>query len=194
MPKIELRWKTSIVHYLMCAGCRHDEGDGEGMRGLLYKVGHLIDRAEHETDSAKKEHAQGLADLLTPVCKAFCSDKGFEVVTLAMQVYGGYGYIAEYPIEQMLRDVKISSIYEGTNGIQALDLIGRKMAMKNGEVFRGFYDELQAFVSVCGASHPAGGIRFFQTGARTRGAGGDEAFEIAGGDREYPSRRCPSFR
>lgn len=122
----------------------------EGMRALLYKTALWIDYARHEKDADKKEHDQGFAyqgfaELLTPVCKAFCSDTGFKITELAMQTYGGYGYIAEYPIEQIMRDVKISSIYEGTNGVQALDLLGRKMAKNGGEYFRNFYEHLDKF-------------------------------------------------
>jgi alkylation response protein AidB-like acyl-CoA dehydrogenase len=140
--------KTTIVHYPdVRRMLSTTKAYVEGMRALLYKVGLYIDLAKQETDAAQKEHYQGLADLLTPVCKAFCSDKGFEVTTHAMQAYGGYGYISEYPIEQMLRDVKISSIYEGSNGIQALDLIGRKMTLKGGELFKNFYDLLNTFAN-----------------------------------------------
>jgi hypothetical protein len=71
---------------------------------------------------------------MTPVVKAYCSERGFEVCVQAMQVFGGYGYTREYPVEQILRDCKIASIYEGTDGIQAMDLIGRKLGMQNGAV------------------------------------------------------------
>jgi hypothetical protein len=71
---------------------------------------------------------------------------GFKVTETAMQVYGGYGYIAEYPVEQFLRDVKIASIYEGTNGIQALDLVGRKLGMGKGMVFMGFLGQVSEFI------------------------------------------------
>ena len=118
----------------------------EGMRGLLYYTAKQIDVAHHEKDDAdKKKRAQNRADLLTPICKAYCSDMGFKVTEIAMQVYGGYGYCSEYPVEQYMRDVKISSIYEGTNGVQALDLVGRKLALNHGELFREFYEDLSAF-------------------------------------------------
>lgn len=117
----------------------------EGMRAMLYKTAVAADVANHSTDEAKKEKAQNRLDLMTPICKAYCSDFGFKVTEIAMQVYGGYGYISEYPVEQYMRDVKISSIYEGTNGIQALDLLGRKLAQKNGQLFRDFYEELTQF-------------------------------------------------
>ncbi|HCU23934.1 MAG TPA: acyl-CoA dehydrogenase, partial [Deltaproteobacteria bacterium] len=90
----------------------------EGMRALLLYSAYLDDQAEVEKDPVLKEKYEGRLSLLTPVCKAYCSDLGFRVTELAIQVYGGYGYISEYPVEQYMRDVKISSIYEGTNGIQ----------------------------------------------------------------------------
>lgn len=117
----------------------------EGIRGLLYKTAIQIDQAHHSNDAALKETLMDRVELMTPICKAFGSDMGFKVTEIAMQVYGGYGYISEYPIEQYMRDVKISSIYEGTNGIQALDLLGRKLPLKGGQAFRAFYEELTGF-------------------------------------------------
>ncbi len=131
----------------------------EGLRALIYQVGYYIDLEKHETDPEKKEYYQGFVELLTPICKSFASDKGFDVAVQAMQVYGGYGYISEYPIEQMVRDAKISSIYEGTNGIQAMDLLGRKLTMKGGQLFRNFYEKLDQF-SQSHASNPAFGKEF----------------------------------
>lgn len=119
----------------------------EGLRSLLYHTGFYIDMGKHHEDKEKREYYEGFADLLTPICKAFGSDMGFKVTELAMQTYGGYGYISEYPVEQYMRDVKISSIYEGTNGIQALDLLGRKLAMKGGQVLQQFYSLLDEFVT-----------------------------------------------
>src|SRR4030043_396475 len=74
-------------------------------------------------DKAKKDHYMALVDFMTPIIKAYCSDMGFRVCETAMQCYGGYGFCRDYPIEQYLRDTKILSLYEGTNGIQALDLM-----------------------------------------------------------------------
>ena len=91
---------------------------------------------------------QGLADFFIPVLKSYCSDRGFEVCVQAMQVYGGYGYTKEYPVEQYARDAKITSIYEGTNGIQAMDFLGRKMAMNNGKVFMDALAEIQKTVAM----------------------------------------------
>jgi Acyl-CoA dehydrogenases len=126
----------------------------EGMRALLLYSAYLDDRSMVEKDEATREKYEGRLSLLTPVCKAYCTDNGFRVTELAMQTYGGYGYISEYPIEQYMRDVKISSIYEGTNGIQALDLIGRKLGQKNGQYFRELYEEINGFLSRH-VSHPA---------------------------------------
>jgi hypothetical protein len=78
---------------------------------------------------------------MTPIVKAHCSDVGFEVCNTAMQVFGGYGYTGEYPVEQNVRDSKITSIYEGTNGIQAMDLVGRKMRKGNGALFMTWLNE-----------------------------------------------------
>ena len=80
--------------------------------------------------------------MLTPICKAYCSDNAFKVADLAMQTHGGYGYCQEYPVEQYARDIKITSIYEGTNGVQAMDLLGRKLPMKGGQVMMGFVAEI----------------------------------------------------
>jgi len=115
----------------------------EGMRGLLYKVALIADVAKNETDPITKERAQNRIDLLTPICKAYCSDFGFRITEIVLQIFGGYGYTSEYPAEQYLRDVKISSIYEGTNGIQALDLVGRKLTKNGGQLFREFYEDVE---------------------------------------------------
>ena len=104
----------------------------EGMRALVLLVIYCMDVIEASIDEAEKTKWQYIVEVLTPVCKAYCTDKGFEVCTRAIQVHGGYGYCTEYKVEQFARDCKITSIYEGTNGIQALDLFGRKIRMKNG--------------------------------------------------------------
>ncbi|HSB35757.1 MAG TPA: acyl-CoA dehydrogenase, partial [Thermoanaerobaculia bacterium] len=88
----------------------------------------------------------GLVQLLTPICKAYGTDMAFRVTEEAMQVHGGYGYCQEYPVEQLCRDVKITAIYEGTNGIQALDLVGRKLTMNGGALFKEYAASLEAFL------------------------------------------------
>jgi hypothetical protein len=101
------------------------------MRALVMFTAYCEDMA-HVTEGMEHDKWDGFVQILTPICKAYCSDMGFRVTEWALQVYGGYGYISEYPAEQYLRDCKIASIYEGTNGIQAMDLVGGKMAAKNG--------------------------------------------------------------
>ncbi len=110
----------------------------EGIRALHYEASLFEDLAHHHPDAKVKEHAKDMIDFLTPICKSYGSDRGFDICNTAMMVYGGYGYCAEYPAEQYLRDVKISAIYEGTNGVQALDLLGRKLRIKDGGLFKSF--------------------------------------------------------
>ena len=119
----------------------------EGMRSLIYYAGSLLDLQACTDDQEEKEHCQNLIDLLTPVIKSYCSDRGFDICVEAVQVFGGYGYTKDYPVEQLLRDCKIASIYEGTNGIQAMDLLGRKLGMKEGLVFMNFLQEIQNIVA-----------------------------------------------
>jgi alkylation response protein AidB-like acyl-CoA dehydrogenase len=119
---------------------------GEATRALLYNAAALADLAHHSEDDTARQEAQDLLDLLTPICKAFATDVGFEMTELAMQVFGGYGYISEYGVEQCMRDVKIASIYEGTNGIQALDLLGRKMRLNNGALFLTWLQNTNEFL------------------------------------------------
>jgi len=114
-----------------------------GMRSFIYYVGRCFDIAETSADPVERERYEGLIEVLTPVVKAYCSDRAFDVCTQAVQVYGGYGYTGEYPVEQYLRDCKITSIYEGTNGIQAMDLLGRKMGMQKGLYFMTLLEEMQ---------------------------------------------------
>jgi hypothetical protein len=110
----------------------------EGMRALAYWVGILIDTEERHPDTAKREEAADLVALMTPVIKAFCTDVGFEITNLALQCFGGHGYIREYGMEQFVRDARIAQIYEGTNGVQAMDLLGRKVPDGNGRMVRRF--------------------------------------------------------
>jgi hypothetical protein len=120
----------------------------EGMRTFVFYLSFLFDKAEVSTDEVEKKHAKSQVELLTPIVKAYCTDMGFKVCVDAMQVYGGYGYTREYPIEQLVRDCKIASIYEGTNGIQAMDLLARKMSMEKGMVFMTFLQDIQKTIAV----------------------------------------------
>ncbi|MBI1754232.1 MAG: acyl-CoA dehydrogenase [Acidobacteria bacterium] len=103
----------------------------QAMRALVSYTAWCMDMA-HVSGGEEQDRWQGLVELFTPISKAWCSDWGFRVTEWALQTYGGYGYTMDYPAEQYLRDCKIASIYEGTNGIQALDLVGRKFKMREG--------------------------------------------------------------
>ncbi len=104
----------------------------EAMRSLVFTTALRTDLATRHPDSATREQNHDLVELMTPIVKAHLSDLGFECTRLAIQTFGGYGYIGEYPVEQHMRDVKIASLYEGTNGIQAMDLLGRKLTRGGG--------------------------------------------------------------
>jgi hypothetical protein len=100
----------------------------EGMRMLIYYLGYNLNM-EHLLEGDAAKEALGLVEILIPICKAGCTDMSLLVTSEAMQVYGGYGYIADYPVEQFMRDSKITALYEGTNGIQSMDLTMRKILM-----------------------------------------------------------------
>jgi hypothetical protein len=104
----------------------------EGMRMLAYNISLCMD-ISHIEEGEKAKEAESLIDLLTPVIKAGISDMSWHITSEAIQVYGGYGYVSEYPVEQFARDTKIFSIYEGTNGIQAMDLLFRKILMNKDQ-------------------------------------------------------------
>ncbi|MEW3900289.1 acyl-CoA dehydrogenase C-terminal domain-containing protein [Pseudomonas aeruginosa] len=110
----------------------------EGNRALAYFTAQLLDTEHLSQDAAERERAADLLAFLTPICKAFMTETGQEVTNLGMQVYGGHGYIREWGMEQLVRDCRIAQIYEGTNGIQALDLLGRKVLGSQGKLLRGF--------------------------------------------------------
>ncbi|MBC58559.1 MAG: acyl-CoA dehydrogenase [Confluentimicrobium sp.] len=114
----------------------------EGARALTLWGAHLIDRTHRMGDTK----AEGLISLLTPVIKGFQTDKGFEMAVAAQQVFGGHGYIEETGMSQFARDARIAMIYEGANGIQALDLVGRKLAQDGGAHLMAFFDMVKAFI------------------------------------------------
>ncbi len=117
----------------------------QAMRALVSYTAWCMDMA-HVSSGDDKNRWQGLVELFTPICKAWCSDWGFRVTEWALQTYGGYGYTMDYPAEQYLRDCKIASIYEGTNGIQALDLVGRKFRMQDGRPMQDLLQLISATV------------------------------------------------
>lgn len=110
----------------------------EGLRALCLWGAFQADMAHHAPTEEERQMADDLLSLLTPVIKGYGTDKGYDVATNAQQVYGGHGYIAEWGMEQYVRDARIAMIYEGTNGIQALDLVGRKLAQNGGRGLQAF--------------------------------------------------------
>jgi len=120
----------------------------EGSRAFSTYVAKYLDIAKFTENEAEKEHADAMVALLTPVAKAFLTDRGLESTVHGQQVFGGHGYIREWGQEQLVRDVRIAQIYEGANGIQALDLMGRKVAANGGKFFELFANDVAEFIEV----------------------------------------------
>ncbi|MGQ4275465.1 acyl-CoA dehydrogenase C-terminal domain-containing protein [Pseudidiomarina sp. E22-M8] len=118
----------------------------EGGRAFSTYVGQQLDTAKYSDDAAEKARADALVALLTPIAKAFITDTGFETTVIGQQVLGGHGYVREWGQEQLVRDCRIAQIYEGTNGIQALDLLGRKVAGSRGELIKPLLDDIQSLL------------------------------------------------
>ncbi|ANY90326.1 MULTISPECIES: acyl-CoA dehydrogenase C-terminal domain-containing protein [Pseudomonas] len=123
----------------------------EGGRAFSTYVALQLDSAKYSEDAATRKRSEELVALLTPVAKAFLTDLGLECTVHGQQVFGGHGYIREWGQEQLVRDVRITQIYEGTNGIQALDLMGRKVVGSGGAFYRLFSDEIRQFIASAGA-------------------------------------------
>lgn len=121
------------------------KAQGEAARALLLHTGLLIDQEEAASGEERARLSRRVA-LLTPICKAWGSELGFQACSTAMQVFGGYGYIKEYGVEQLVRDARIACVYEGTNGIQAIDLLFRKVARDQGEGLKELLGEIGGFV------------------------------------------------
>ena len=115
----------------------------EAMRALIYLNAEAIDVARRHADPAVRAERQGLVELLTPVSKGWCTELGCEIASLAVQVHGGMGFVEETGVAQYYRDVRITPIYEGTTGIQAMDLVARKLPLRGGAVVRGFLAEMR---------------------------------------------------
>ena len=118
----------------------------EGARALAYWVGTEIDRHKRHPDPRARQEADDLVALMTPIIKAYFTDMGFEAANLGVQILGGHGYIKEWGMEQFVRDARIAQLYEGANGIQALDLVGRKMGRGNGRLLRRFFHPVDALL------------------------------------------------
>ena len=136
-PQIPIIKHADVRRMLLC-----QKAYTEGMFSLLAYAATLTDKLTVLEEGEERDKALGVLEILTPVCKAYGSDISFESARLAIQVYGGYGFSEEFPVAQMLRDQKVFSIYEGTNNIQAMDLLGRKVAIKQGAFFRALMAEI----------------------------------------------------
>ena len=118
----------------------------EAIRALILKTAYYLDLSRDSDDAAEREFAEEMFQVSNPMCKAFATDIAWPMVAEAIQIFGGYGFIAEYRVEQIARDCKILSIWEGTNYIQAMDLVRRKFAMKKGGAFRRWLKEISDFI------------------------------------------------
>jgi hypothetical protein len=118
----------------------------EGSRAFSTYVAAHLDKSKYSDDAATRINSEAMVALLTPVAKAFLTDRGLESTVHGQQVFGGHGYVREWGQEQLVRDVRIAQIYEGTNGIQALDLVGRKIVANNGKLYETFAAEVAEFI------------------------------------------------
>ena len=131
-----------IVHPDVRRGLMDQKSFVEGARAFVFWGATLIDRAQRQGD----DEAEALVSLLTPVLKGFLTDKGFETCVLAQQTLGGSGYTTEWGVEQFVRDCRITMVYEGTNGIQSLDLVGRKLGLGGGKAVMAFFEMVRTFI------------------------------------------------
>jgi hypothetical protein len=127
------------------------KASNEGGRAFSTYVAMQLDTAKFSEDATTRKRAEDLVALLTPVAKAFLTDLGLETTVHGQQIFGGHGYIREWGQEQLVRDVRITQIYEGTNGIQALDLVGRKIVGSGGAFYQLFADEIRHFTATASA-------------------------------------------
>jgi butyryl-CoA dehydrogenase len=118
----------------------------EGARALLGWVSARYVHSQRNPDPQARQDADDFVSLMTPIVKAYCTDMGSEVANLGVQIYGGHGYIREHGMEQFVRDARICQIYEGTNGVQAMDLVGRKLPAHGGRYLRQFFLPVSAFI------------------------------------------------
>ncbi|MGI9028978.1 MAG: acyl-CoA dehydrogenase family protein [Ilumatobacteraceae bacterium] len=124
----------------------------DALRALVYVNAEALDVAGRHPDEAERAAGQELADLLTPITKGWGTDVGVELTSLALQVHGGMGYVEETGVAQHYRDIRIAPIYEGTNGIQAMDLVGRKLGLRNGMAMRDFLPRIEGTVAAAAAA------------------------------------------
>jgi hypothetical protein len=119
----------------------------EGGRAMGYWVAQLIDQSQHHPDAATRQNSDKLLGLMTPIVKAFMTDNGFQCASDCLGVFGGHGYLRDWGMEQLVRDARINMIYEGTNAIQSLDLLGRKVLKDQGDALRVFGQMVEGFLT-----------------------------------------------
>jgi hypothetical protein len=119
----------------------------EGMRSLIYYLGYCEDMISISESEEEKAKYKSYIEILTPIAKGYVTDRSFEVCSHGMQVYGGYGYIKEYPVEQLMRDCRITMIYEGTNGIQAMDYMARKLPLNGGKSLMDLMEDIHQTIA-----------------------------------------------
>jgi 3-(methylthio)propanoyl-CoA dehydrogenase len=135
----------------------------EAMRSLSYTVAWHMDLGERHPDLAARKRHQALADFFVPIVKGWCTEVGIQVASLGIQVHGGMGFIEETGAAQLFRDARIATIYEGTTGIQANDLIGRKLAREGGATMNAWLDDVAGCAEAC-AGHANADVRALSTG------------------------------
>lgn len=122
----------------------------QGIRSILFYIARCQDKSEVVPDPETRREYRDLVDFLIPIGKGYVTDRAVEVCDLAIQIFGGYGYTCEYPVEQLYRDVRVTTIYEGTNGIQSLDLLNRKLTLKKGRLFESVIKRIEQTIELAG--------------------------------------------
>ena len=136
-----------LVHPEIRKNLLYIKSINEAVRGLTLLAGNHFDAVEKSSDDTEKKISENFVALMTPIIKSYASDKAVENTNRAMQIYGGHGFITDHGMEQLVRDARITTIYEGTNGIQALDLIGRKLNTDDGNLFKEFFDLVDKYIN-----------------------------------------------
>lgn len=153
-----------VVHPDVRRMLLHMRAFNEGSRALLLWLSHEATVGRFDGDDERKQQVSDLFNLLTPVVKAHFTDVGFECANMAMQCFGGHGYIHEHGMEQFVRDARIAQLYEGANGVQALDLVGRRLGVDNGRPARALFSVIGAFISEQSADEMAEFIKPLKSG------------------------------
>ncbi len=165
----------------------------EGQRVVAYRAALALDEATHHPDAVRRSAASALAALMTPVIKAFCTHQGFQGASAALQVFGGYGYVREYGIEQTLRDARIAMVYEGTNEIQAIDLLQRKVLADGGAVLRAWLQEARSEAERCEAAGLTSAAATLRAECAAAGQATEAVASAAAEDREAPLRVADDY-